>query len=165
MTPEPTGRILRTSAGSDLEIVRTFRAPVEDVWASITEPERSARWFGPWKGTGGAGERIQVQMSFEEGEPWLDMVIDACDPPHHLAISGVDDWGNWHLEVHLTTRGDGTELRFVQHLEEGVDVGGVGPGWEYYLDNLVAARAGATLPSFDSYYPAQKEYYLGLTPR
>jgi len=25
---------------------RTFRAPIEDVWASLTESERTVRWFG-----------------------------------------------------------------------------------------------------------------------
>ena len=38
--------------------------------------------------------------------------------------------------------------------------GEFGPGWEYYFDNLVAARAGEPLPKFDDYYPAQKQYYL-----
>jgi hypothetical protein len=39
----------------------------------------------------------------------------------------------------------------------------VGPGWEYYLDNLVASRDGAPLPDFDDYYPAQAAYYESLT--
>ena len=38
--------------------------------------------------------------------------------------------------------------------------GEVGPGWEYYLDMLVAAREGKPLPSFGDYYPAQKAHYL-----
>lgn len=38
--------------------------------------------------------------------------------------------------------------------------GDVGPGWEYYLDMLVAAREGEALPSFDDYYPAQRAHYL-----
>jgi len=34
------------------------------------------------------------------------------------------------------------------------------PGWEYYPDMLVAARAGKALPSFEDYYPALKPHYL-----
>jgi hypothetical protein len=45
--PRPTGKLLRTGAGSDLILNRTFRAGIEDVWASETEPEHTARWFGP----------------------------------------------------------------------------------------------------------------------
>ena len=29
----------------------TFRAPIEDVWAAVTEPERLARWIGTWPAT------------------------------------------------------------------------------------------------------------------
>jgi hypothetical protein len=60
----------------------------------------------------------------------------------------------------LTAKGDTTELRFVHHLSDRKLAGDYGPGWEYYLDMLVAARAGQPLPTFDEYYPAQKAYYL-----
>ncbi len=36
----PTGEL----EGQQLTIERTFRAPIDDVWASLTEPERVARW-------------------------------------------------------------------------------------------------------------------------
>ena len=29
---------------------RTFRAPIDDVWAAVTEPERLERWIGTWTG-------------------------------------------------------------------------------------------------------------------
>jgi len=38
----------------------------------------------------------------------------------------------------------------------------MGPGWEYYLDMLVAARDGTPAPVFDDYYPAMKPYYEAL---
>ncbi|BCJ55705.1 hypothetical protein Asp14428_71800 [Actinoplanes sp. NBRC 14428] len=85
----PTGRLL----GNDLVLTRTFRAPVEDVWASITDPARTARWFGPWEGEAGVGRTVKVQMAHEEGRPWMDMVIDACEPPHRLAISAGGEPG------------------------------------------------------------------------
>lgn len=164
MNPKPTGRLLRTPAGADLELIRTFRAPIEDVWASITEPERTARWFGPWRGRAGAGETITYSMVFEEGEPESEMTIVACDPPKHLAVSSVDEYGSWHLEAHLTEKDGVTELRFIQHLDDLSGVPSFGPGWEYYLDNLVASRQEAKLPVFTDYYPSQKEYYARLTP-
>ena len=84
MNPTPTGRLSST----DLVLTRTFRAPVDDVWASLTEPQRTARWFGPWKGDAAPGATIAVQMVHEEGEPWMDMTIDACDPPRRLDLRG-----------------------------------------------------------------------------
>ncbi|WP_199431430.1 SRPBCC family protein [Qaidamihabitans albus] len=159
MKPTPTGRIFPTTSGYDLVVTRTFRAPADDVWASVTEPERTARWFGPWKGEAGPGRTIQVQMAFEEEAPWCDLRVDACEPPTHLAASMTDEAGTWRMELNLSETGGTTELRFVQHLDSPAGAGEIGPGWEYYLDMLVAARAGEPLPDFGDYYPAQQAYY------
>ena len=37
----------------------------------------------------------------------------------------------------------------------------VGPGWEYYLDRLVAAETGGDVGSivWDDYYPGQADHY------
>ncbi|MEV0899994.1 SRPBCC family protein [Actinoplanes sp. NPDC049802] len=155
MSPTPTGRLL----GGDLVLTRNFRAPVADVWASLTDPERTARWFGPWKGDAAPGNTIQVQMAQEEGRPWMDMTIDACEAPRRLGLSAVDDHGSWHLDIVLTESDGVTELRFTQHLSGTENVGDVGPGWEWYLDLLVASRDGTPAPSFDDYHPAMKEHY------
>jgi hypothetical protein len=104
-------------------------------------------------------------MEFEEGSPEGDMEIVACEAPHHLSVRTVDSSGTWHLEAHLSEVDGVTELRFTHHLDAGVSVGDVGPGWEYYLDNLVASRDGSARPDFGDYYPAQKEHYLGLEAR
>ncbi|WP_188192980.1 SRPBCC family protein [Nonomuraea sp. SYSU D8015] len=159
----PTGKLFRTDTGSDLVLTRTFRAPAEDVWASITEPERTARWFGPWEGQAGPGRTIKVQLLYEEETPWSEMRIEACEPPRRLEISAVDEAGSWHLELLLSEADGTTELRFVQHLATEEGTGEVGPGWEYYLDMLVASRDGSPKPAFDDYYPAMKPYYEQLT--
>jgi uncharacterized protein YndB with AHSA1/START domain len=162
MTNPPVGRLFATATGHDLSLTRTFRAPIEDVWAGVTEPDRTARWFGPWEGAAGPGRTIKVQMAYEEQTPWFDMTIDACDPPHRLALSTGADSGGWRVELLLAEAGDRTELRFVHHLDDTGRLGEVGPGWEYYLDLLVAARDDRPRPSFDDYYPAMKAYYEGL---
>ena len=155
MSPTSTGRLL----GKDLVLTRTFRAPVADVWASLTDPERTARWFGPWRGDAAPGRTIEVQMVQEESQPWMDMTIDACEPPHRLAISAGDENDRWRLDMVLTETGGVTELRFTQHLTGTDGVGEIGPGWEFYLDALVAARDGRPAPVFDDYYPALKEHF------
>lgn len=162
-TPAPTGRLIGTPDGVDLVLTRTFRAPVEDVWASVTDPERTARWYGRWEGEAGPGRVIKVQLAFEDGAPWADMHIDACEAPTRLALSANDTFGNWRLELLLGAGDDGTtELRFVQHMENADGVADIGPGWEYYLDNLVASRDGTPKPAFGDYYPAQKDHYTEL---
>lgn len=163
MTPRPTGTILFTDEARDLVLTRTFRADVEDVWASITEPERTARWFGSWSGDAAPGKTIRFRPGFEEGAPENDMVIDACEPPRHLAVTTIDDSGSWHLEARLEQSGNTTTLTFTHHLDDNTDAGSIGPGWEYYLDMLVASRDGTPLPNFDDYYPAQQAYYESFT--
>ena len=163
MTPQASGRVMRTDDGRrELVLTRTFRAPIEDVWASVTESERTARWFGPWRGEKGVGSTIEYTMVFEEEPPegpmWSAMTIEACDAPRHLALSSTGPYG-MYLELHLSETNGVTELRFTQRLKDDTDVGAFGPGWEYYLDNLVASREGGPRPDFKDYYPAQSEHF------
>jgi len=166
MTSPPTGRLFPAADRNDLVVTRTFRAPIEDVWASVTESERTARWFGAWEGDAAPGRMIKVQMAYEDQAPWFDMRIDACDPPRRLALSTTEESGGWRIELLLSHTDGRTELRLVHHLDTTDQIGEMGPGWEYYLDMLVAARDGTATPSFDDYYPAMKPYYDALpTPR
>lgn len=163
----PSGLLFGTEAGADLVLERSYRAPIEDVWASLTESERTARWYGPWEGQAGPGRVIKVQMAFEEGAPWTRLRVDVCEPPRRLEVSAVDEAGSWLLRVELTEFGGGTELRFTQHLNGPDKIGMVshiGPGWEYYLDQFGAAHAGVELPDFADYFPAMRDYYAGLVP-
>ena len=98
MSPTPTGRLF----GDDLVLTRTFRAPIGDVWASLTDPERTARWFGPWQGDAAPGRTINIQMVYEEGKPWMEMTIDACEPPHRLAVARGDQC----VQIVLPARSD-----------------------------------------------------------
>lgn len=155
----PTGSWIPTATGGDLVVTRTFRAPVEDVWASVTESERTARWFGPWKGDGRPGGTIEYQMVQEEGAPWFEAVIEACEPPHRLALTSSTE----HLELLLSPVAAGTELRLVHHLSGPEGVADFGPGWEFYLDCLVASRAGTPMPRFEDYDPSMRPYFAALT--
>lgn len=159
----PTGRLLRAANGHRLVLSRSFRAPAEDVWASITESDRTARWFGPWEGEAAPGRTIKVQMAFEDGQPWCDMLIEECEPPRRLLLAMVDEAGAWRMELLLSESGGSTELQIVHHLDSTDGLGEIGPGWEYYLDMLVAARDGSARPDFDDYYPAMKPYFAELT--
>ncbi|MEZ4362015.1 MAG: SRPBCC family protein [Kofleriaceae bacterium] len=150
----PTGRL----EGNDLVLTRKFSAPIEDVWTSITNSDSTARWYGSWRGTPGAGNTIWIKMLFEPDGPESEAHIDACEAPHRLALSTKGPWGV-KLELTLAQLDDGTELRFVQRQVDPELARDMGPGWEYYLDNLVAARAGAQLPTFDEYHPSMCAHY------
>ena len=160
MTNKPNGRLTPTANGNRLVVSRTFRAPIQDVWASVTEPDRTARWFGTWKGDAAPGRMIKVQMGFEDSAPWLDKRIDVCDPPRRLVLS--NEYGDMRIELLLSHKNLLTELQLVHHLAPTDDISAYGPGWEYYLDMLVASRDDLPAPPLDDYYPAMKPYYEAL---
>lgn len=160
MSPKPTGHL----RGNDLILTRTFRAPIDDVWTSVTKPESTARWIGPWEGEAGPGKTVRLQLLHEQGQPWTSVTIEQCEAPRHLAVRTSDEQGEWKLELTLTQKGEVTELQLVHHLSHRELAGEVGPGWEYYLDCLAAAHDGTAMPPFDDYHPPMKAYYEQLRP-
>ena len=154
MSKQPTGHL----RGNDLILTRTFKAPIEDVWESVTKSERTERWFGKWEGDARPGNTIRIKMVFEQGDAWSEAEINTCKAPHHLELTTKGPYGS-HLELVLSETNGVTQLVFTHHLKDTGGVSDFGPGWEYYLDNLVASRDGTTLPKFEEYYPSQKEYY------
>lgn len=76
----------------------------------------------------------------------------------------VDENRPWDVSLHLNDVGDRTELRFVMHRIDPSSIGDTGPGWEYSLDQLVAAISGTPLPNVDDCYPALKEYFEEQAP-
>jgi uncharacterized protein YndB with AHSA1/START domain len=159
MTRKPTGKVERTASGADVIITRSFRANIEDVWESVTVSDSTARWIGSWDGEPGPGNTIRFKMLYEGGDHESAAVIERCEPPRHLALTMRDAHGDWRLSLTLQQRGETTELTFVQHLTGNQSAGDIGPGWEYYLDRLVAARDGTPMPVFEEYYPSQKQHY------
>jgi len=157
MNPKPTGRL----RGDDLVLTRTFRAPIDDVWTSVTSSESTARWFGPWERTAD-DKKIRIQMAFEDGKPWLDGTIEHCEAPHQLAVRTKSAYGEKLLSIKLSESAGTTTLEFVHHRVNRKMIGELGPGWEYYLDKLVASREGEPQPAFDAYYHGQKEYFTSL---
>ena len=67
MSPTPTGEVRRTGEGRDLVLVRDLPGSIDDVWASLTESERTGRWFASWTGDGRVGGAITLTLVAEEG--------------------------------------------------------------------------------------------------
>lgn len=164
-----TGR-KETRGGQDYVVLtRTFTAPIADVWAAVTQPERLTRWIGTWTGDPTEG-RVTFQMLYEGDDmPAEDFAIDECAPPAHLAITTTSPYDDgrtvsWHLELDLAEADGVTTLTFAQSVPDPEMAENVGPGWEYYLDRMVAAETGgdASQITFDDYYPALSEPYRSI---
>ena len=161
MSPVPDGRVVRLGDRLVLQVDRSFDAPIEDVWAAITEPERLARWLGTWRGDPTEGH-VMWRMGFEEGADEHELEIRECRPPHRLAVTTYLGEQAWYLEADLSESDGVTTLSFSQPDVDHDDVPSVGPGWEYYLDRLVAAETGgdpATVDFDRDYYPTMAEHY------
>ncbi len=164
-TPTPSGRLTRTAAGRDLVLERELPGSVDDAWASITESDRLARWFCTWTGEARVGGTVELTMVAEEGDATSEAEILACEPPTHLAVSTHAPEGAWRLEATLTPiDADHTRLRFVHHLDDRTNSEEVGPGWEYYLDRLLAALNGGPMPDFADYWPSLASAYADRRP-
>ncbi|WP_109472066.1 SRPBCC family protein [Ornithinimicrobium cavernae] len=152
-----------------VEFTRTFRAPIEDVWAAVTESDRLARWIGDWTGDPADGE-VQFRMGFEGEDAAPErMQIDECEAPRLLRLTSTvltDDAEPqvWSFRLDLTEEAGVTTLVFAQDVPDPALAEGVGPGWHYYLDRLVAAETGGDPATvvWDDYYPALTAHYRSV---
>lgn len=164
MTTTPmTGRREQRDGSTLLVIERQLQAPLEDVWAACTDPVRMERWIGTWSGDPASGS-VDFRMTAEgEDVPAEEMEVLACVPPHRFAVRGTEpqtfsadgsgDKAYWEMELELSEADGITSLRFVQVLAPGAVgiemVASVGPGWDYYLDRLVAAVSHGDVEAVD----------------
>ena len=161
MSVEPTGTITTRDGRRVLTIVREFSAPIDDVWAAVTEPERLGRWIGTWTGDPASGEVAFTMTAEGQTEPDA-MAIRECDPPRVLRLTSTTPMGAWFLDLLLEERDGVTVLTFEQPDIDPASADSVGPGWEYYLDRLVAAETGGDVGAVDferDYYPAMQDHY------
>lgn len=155
----PLGAVVREDGAVLLRFERHHDASPAEVWSALTDPERTARWLGPWTGDSATGS-VLLSMTDEEGAPAERVRIDRCEPPTRLDVTVGTEDGPWPLTVLLTEEGGGTRLLFTHRLAEPYDASAVGPGWHYYLDRLDAVLAGGAVPAdFTAYHPRLAEAY------
>ncbi len=107
MTLIPSGRRRLRPEGDAVEFTRTYRTPISDVWAAVTESDRLARWIGFYTGDPTQGY-VQFTMNAEGEDNMIPVRYDIrrCEPPRVLQIRATDDFGTWDLG-----RGDGRGRR------------------------------------------------------
>lgn len=160
---EASGHVVTNEGHRYLKIARSLALPIGEAWEFLTESELTERWFGPWEGDAKPGGSVRVRMRFESNEPALRVGIRACDAPNRLVLHVLDEGADWEIAFDLEEDGpEDTVLIFTQVLTERVEIGEIGPGWEYYLDLLIAATEDTEEPSFEHYFPAMSAQYLEM---
>ncbi len=164
--PGPAGEVVREPSGTSLVFVRSWDRPIEEVWSALTDSDRLAGWFGRWSGDPAPGTVLVTLTGEGDGATPEPMTIDACEPPHRLAVTSGGAGPRWPLELTLSdTEGGGTSLRFVHRLSADDDVPSTGVGWHYYLDRLDAVVEGRTpTDAWDDYFPALVVHYPAGPP-
>ncbi|WP_426182042.1 SRPBCC domain-containing protein [Microbacterium sp. TWP3-1-2b2] len=155
-----TGRV--DSARHTLVLTRHFTTSIDDVWESIADSDRLSRWFGTWSGDSSTGT-VSVTMNAEaEPMPAVPYEIRRCEPPTALSVRVTDEYGTWSLTAELSSVDGTTTLVLTQEDVDSATLEQTGPGWEWYLDRLVAAVHDERMPTLDdfdtSYMPMSKEY-------
>ena len=139
---------------------REWPDPIDDVWAALTESERTARWIGTYAGTGRGGGTVEFTLTGEadaggEVAPPVTVTIVECEPPRRLVLD-IPEGENrpWRVAVSLAEEAGRTVLLFEQRVIEGVDPADVEAGWSWYLDRLGAALHDTAMPQWADYAPA-----------
>jgi uncharacterized protein YndB with AHSA1/START domain len=163
-TARPTGHRDDRDGTAYVVFERTFKAPIADVWAAVTESDRLSRWIGNWSGDPASGSITFFMTAEAEDAPAETIFIDECVEPTRLVMRSArpDDHSEvWSWQIDLAEADGTTTLTFAQEVVDVELAESVGPGWDYYLDRMVAAETGGDLAAidFDDYYPAFAAYY------
>jgi len=135
--------------GRSVTLRRTYKAPIDDVWDALTNPERIGRWFLPVSGDYRLGGHFQF-----EGNAGGEIV--ACDRPNRLrvtwAMPGMGPAGGSEVELRLRAAGDAATVFELEHTAIVPDEmwneygpGAVGVGWDGGLLGLGLHLAGESV--------------------
>lgn len=123
-------------------VERTIRikAPVDAVWAALTDPEELKNWF-PLEAEVQPGEGGLIHAKWSE-KTWFDEKIEIWKTNEHLRTIGVDGgWAGIATDYRLEADGGSTVLRVVSSgfgadddWQEMLDA--FGGGWDFELRGL-----------------------------
>lgn len=141
-------------------LTRWLEAPVDEVWAALSTPERLVQWLAPGRidlRIGGA-----VRLDFADSGIVIDSTVSALTPLELLEYSwsGPGDPPRpirWRLEP----RDGGVELTLTLSLPPDDDVGRSAAGWAAHLEMLACALAGAPISFPFERFKATREVYRG----
>ena len=121
---------------------RSYRKPIEKVWAALTIPERLGDWFG--------AARVDLReggtfaFTYPDGFS-TEMKVTRVEPPHKLGWRWVLDDIDTLVLFELTSTPEGCDLTLT-HSNVPQTSGGVRRGWHAHLDGLADCLEGRATP-------------------
>jgi uncharacterized protein YndB with AHSA1/START domain len=131
-----------------VELERSYRAEVADVWDACTTTERLARWFLPVTGDLRPGGRYQLEGN-------AGGTVQRCDPPQDLEVTWEFGGSTSVVTLRLRAEDGGCRLSLAHQVADDehwrtYGPGAVGVGWDgALLLGLTAHLAGAEPPEGD----------------
>ena len=150
---------------TQLEVSRTFEAPLESLWKAWTEPEHFMQWYGPkgftaptceidlrvggrhlWSMQSPDGMQMYFTGSYKEVVPmerlvYTDGMSDAEGNVVSPATMGMGEDMPETMDVTVTfVHADGKTTVTVSHISHGPE-DRAGMGWEQAFDKLTAILA------------------------
>ena len=161
---EPYGTITRVDAAhATIRFERRLSAPIERVWAAITDPGQLATWLATSSIDLRAGGK--VEHVFDPADPGgqVNGTILRIEPMTVLEYAwrflGEPDS---ILRYDLVADGETTVMTLTHRLL-GIDqVSGYGAGWHAYLDALAAVLARTEAPDWGSRFAAVRAAYASV---
>ena len=153
------GRVELRSGNATLVVTRTLATRRVDAWEWVTHPERLAQWIGLLEGAPSVGATVDFTMTAEENPAPETATIMACEPGSSYVCEVGTAPDLWVVGCELGGDDGAVTVSIVQPVASAELAGMYGPGWEYYLDRLLAAFTGDAMPDFDHYYPANAAHY------
>ena len=104
---------------------REIAAPVEEVFAAFTDPERLARWWGPAGFTNTfhefefetGGRWVYTMHSPNGGNPENESVFELVEPPRKVVIRHISQ-PLYRLTIELVSSERGTTVSWLQELDD-----------------------------------------------
>ena len=155
------GRVEIRGGTATLVVTRTLATRRVDAWEWVTHPERLAQWIGLLEGTPSVGAAVDFTMTAEENPAPEKARILACEPGESYQCEVGTEPDTWLIGCELGGDDGAITVSIVQPIASAEASGMYGPGWEYYLDRLLAATNRTAMPDFDDYYPAHAAHYEG----
>ena len=135
---------LKSAGGQGVVVTQDrFPAAVEAVWKAMTDRGQLARWLGDFQGELVIGTTYHSRFHASAAEG--DNRIEACEPPTHFRVAGLDESGKGERRViDVTLKGVGDET-VVTLIQTGLPLEWIsvfGAGMQVHFEDLALHLAG-----------------------
>jgi uncharacterized protein YndB with AHSA1/START domain len=143
---------LRSAEGAGVvRIEDRYDTDINDLWSSLTDPGRLARWYGQVEGDLRLGGRFRLHV--EDADSDAIGRVEACDPPRRLLVTTRETEESYQrgkgvppydagLEVTLAPDDDRTVLVIEVRGMPLNAIAFYGAGWQIHAENLASFLAG-----------------------